>query len=816
MRGFSKGAAASLVGLLAAGAAWGQTGGLQGRIVRPDGSGIEGVAVVVEGADVTTQTDSQGGYQVSGLAPGTYTVTFAFGEFSTSETVEIRAGETATQETQVDWDVSIAETIIVYGVSRQAERIVEAPQAVSRVSEEEIEREAPSGQLPKLLEFTPGAEVTQSGLYDYNLNTRGFNSSLNRRVAVLVDGRDPSVPFLGAQEWASVSFPLDDLAAAEFVRGPSAALYGANASSGVLNLITKAPRESQGGKARVTGGELSTLNADLRWATAISERSYFKVQGGARTSEDFSVSRNGRAEYSRPCNSSQGIITDCLPQEPVPLATDEDEIFFGALRFDHYLADGSFFTLEGGQATVEGPLFQTGIGRVQLLDVERPWARANYTAEHWNALVSYNRRKGDEQLALASGANLALDDENVNLELQGHWGLGGGKGRIVVGGMYQDESVDSEDPATGRQTLLFEPVDSESEAVYAQLDWDLTEALKLVVAGRWDDSTLHDSQVSPKGALVYSINPDHTVRLTYTEAFQVANYSEFFLQAPVAAPVDLSGLNALVCLSNGFDCGLGITPILAVGNDDLELEEVQTFEVGYSGILGGRAFLTLDYYNSDNENFITDLLPQLDPTTLALLNPDFGFWQAPDTVPEPLRDTIEAIVNATILGLTGGTIPLSNNLDGSAILVARTYTNIGQVDTQGIDLGLDVYLDENWTLRGSYSWFDFDIASEFAAFEGMLLPNSPENKASAGFSYVAERWDLALDGRWVDTFRWVVGPFQGDVESYTTVDLNGNYRLNDNWAVGVNVANLLDDEHWESFGGDLIGRRALAHVTFAW
>jgi outer membrane receptor protein involved in Fe transport len=62
----------------------------------------------------------------------------------------------------------------------------------------------------------------------------------------------------------------------------------------------------------------------------------------------------------------------------------------------------------------------------------------------------------------------------------------------------------------------------------------------------------------------------------------------------------------------------------------------------------------------------------------------------------------------------------------------------------------------------------------------------------------------------------VVGPFQGDVESYTTVDLNANYRFTDHWKVGVNVANLLDDEHWESFGGDLLGRRALGHVEFSW
>src|SRR5690606_33401083 len=141
-----------------------------------------------------------------------------------------------------------------YSASRRAERVTEAPAAVSVIPAAEIAREASHGQLPKLLEFTPGAQVTQSGIYDFNFNTRGLNSSLNRRVAVIIDGREPSVPFLGSQEWASVSFPLDDLEQAEFVRGPSAALYGANASSGVLNLLTRRPRGSEGGLVRLAGG----------------------------------------------------------------------------------------------------------------------------------------------------------------------------------------------------------------------------------------------------------------------------------------------------------------------------------------------------------------------------------------------------------------------------------------------------------------------------------------------------------------------------------------------------------------------------------
>ena len=662
-----------------------------------------------------------------------------------------------------------------------------------------------------MLEFTPGAEVTQSGLYDYNFNTRGFNSSLNRRVATLVDGRDPSVPFLGAQEWAAVSFPLDDLQSAELVRGPSAALYGANAASGVLNLTTKAPRNSLGGQVRLTAGELSTVNGDLRWAGSLGRDWYLKLLGGVRTSEDFTVSRNGKAEYSVPCTTT--VTSDCLPQERVPLTIqNDDQISFQGLRLDKYFGDGSLWTLEGGAAQVEGPVFQTGIGRVQLVEVDRQWARSEISTEHWTLLGNYNRRDAPKQTALSAGTNLALDDKNYGGELQTRWELGE-KTRLVFGGSYTVEKIDSRDPATGQQTLMFEPIDAYFAAVFGQLDWNVTDQVKLVLAGRYDESDLHDSQVSPKGSIVWGITPDHSLRLTYNEAFQVPNYSEFFLQANAAAPLNLQAFEAF-CTPYGVSCGFapGPTRVLALGNKDLEVEEVRTAEIGYTGILGGKAFLTVDYYRSENENFITDLLSQLG-TTLGRINPNFGPYQAPATLPAPAA----AALLATLQGALGSSFALlSNNLDGTQILAAASYTNFGAVDTQGIDLGLNVYLANRWTLSFAYSWFDFEFQDSAAGLDRLLLPNSPENKVTGGLSYAAERYDWAVNMRWVDDFRWVVGPFQGEIPSYTTVDLVANFDLGEHWTLGLNVANALDEEHWEAFGGDIVGRRALGTVAFRW
>jgi outer membrane receptor for ferrienterochelin and colicins len=787
-------------------------GRIVGHVTRPDGAGLAGVSV--QAGDREVLTDEAGGYALE-VPAGTYDVTFNLGGESTSESgVEVAAGGVRTLDKTVDWDVSFADAITVTSVSRRAERVTEAPASVTVVTAEEIEREASTGQVPKLLEFTPGVDFTQSGLYDFNFTTRGFNSSLNRRVLTLIDGRDPAVPFLGSQEWAAVSFPLDELASVELVRGPGSALYGANAFGGVLNMTTKAPRGSEGGQVRLTGGELGTFRADARWAGELGAGFWLKAVGGYGNSEDFTRSRNVQPDYARFCTASGQ--TNCLPREAVPLALDEAKIAFGGLRLDKYLSESSVLTLEGGTATLEGPTFVTGIGRVEVTDVERPWTRLNLNTLHWNFLAYYDERVAEDQLALASGGKLWEDSSNLHGEIQGNYGFAGDRGFLVGGIAAHQQKIDTSN-AQGIHTLMAEAKDEHQEAAFGQVEYSFTEKLKAVVAGRVDQSTLHDTQFSPKASLVWGVTPTQTLRFTYNEAFQVANYSELFLQAPTTIPgtttssLNLSAIeNALRPLLGTTQLGFGRIPVLALGNEDLEVEEIQTWEVGYNAILGRKAYLTVDYYQSTIENFVTDLLANV--SAAGRINPNFGAYAPPSTLSAP--------VQAAILGALRGNLPpslfalLSNLPNGQPIIALASYTNFGEVDTQGVDVGLNYYVVDNWLLDFSYSWFDFEVKQQLQG--DRLLPNAPEHKASMGLTYTGDRFSGSLKYRYVDGFPWAAGVFAGDVPSYDLVDLSLGYELNNHLKFGVDVSNLLDDEHFQSFGGDLITRRALGHVTFGW
>jgi outer membrane receptor for ferrienterochelin and colicins len=782
----------------------GHDGRIEGRIVRPDSIGVEGATVLLDVAQTSVITSREGRFAFDAVRAGTYSITVTLGEHAvTLQGVSVVAGMTTTIEETVDWDIGFTNALTVRATSRRSERIVDAPAPVTLVTAAEIAEKASHGQVPKLVEFAPGAQIAQGGLYDFNLNTRGFNSTLNRRVAVVLDGRDPAAAFFGAQEWAAVGFPLDDLASVELVRGPSAALYGPNASSGVLNMISKEPRFSRGGLVRATFGELGTANLDFRWAGSLGGRWYAKALGGMRQSGDFFVSRRNAAEYSVPCRP--GISTDCLPQEAVvPERIDDDDVFFGGARADRYFANGTALTMEGGLAHVAGPVVQTGVGRTQLTDVKRPWARINFNASHANLFVAYTGRDAPGQLALTSGTNSTLTSHTIQFEGQTDRSFRQDKVRIVVGASATVEWIDSFDDSLQRQSLLFEPIESNQQAVFGQVDWKVLPRLRLVVAGRGDFSSLHEFQASPKVSAVYTVAPGHSLRITYNEAFQVPNQSEFFLQADAAPPVNLAALNAF-CRPYGVDCGFGATRVLALGNETLELEKIRTLETGYKGLIAQRALLTFDYYRSRASNFITDLLPQLG-TPLGRINPNFGPWQAPAGLP----DAVEAQVRAAAPAI------LSNNLDGSNILAAASYANYGRVDTQGADVGFNCMFPAGWRGSFAYSWFGFDSHNAVPGLESMVLPNSPEHTLSVGAGYSRRRLETNFALRWVDAFRWSVGRFQGNVESYSSADLTATFKLTRHVLLGLNVTNVFDDEHWETFGGDILRRRALTSIGYLW
>jgi outer membrane receptor for ferrienterochelin and colicins len=784
---------------------------------------LAGITVRVKGSPLGAATDDEGKYTIQTVPAGVYAVVFSAIGYTTVEVENVRVSpnETATANAELSpRAIPIGETI-VYGASLRPERVTEAPASVSVVGLEQIKEQVGLGQLPRLLEDEPGVDIVQSGVQDFNINTRGFNKSINRRLLVLLDGRDLAIVLLGVQEWNGLSVPLEDLGRVELVRGPGSALYGANAYNGVINITTPPPKDILGTKVSVTGGGLSTFRGDFRHAGVSGDWSYKFNFGGVRTST-WTLSHTAADAVPGSFNSDHSEATFEYPDLPVEQKGYNPghlSSAYGSARLDRDMSNGSVLTLESGLTQVENEVFLTGIGRIHVPKARKPWGRVAYSSDHLFVQFWASGRKAiGPHYSLQTGAELQEVSENAHIEFQHRFSALDDQLQIVWGAShrYQHENTES--------TLMPSPRYDNWSGVFGQAEYKFTNEIKAVVAGRYDRSTLHKSQVSPKAAIVWTPTSDQSFRLTVNRAFQVPNYSELFLRAAARAPSDFSLLEAGLRASSlgpalaGVPQGTLFTnsssvPVLAIGNPNLSVEKVTGLEVGYKGVYEKKLFITLDVYYSRLTDFVTALLPGV--------NPEYQPWTAPPQVPAPYNLYLEQAVRDQLLA-AAGTIPaygLTRLSDGSTAVVI-SYTNAGKVDEKGFDLGARMYVTDEISADVNWGYFDFTLKDPLvfqvqgAMISDVLLPNTPKHKASAGLSYIgASGFSASVSARWVKKFPWAGGIFNGDVPEYTVVNLVAGYQLTKNISIGANVYNLLNRKHYEIFGGSMLERRVLATVT---
>lgn len=722
------------------------------------------VNIVVKGTSLGTATDESGQYTLRNIPPGTYTLTASSVGYQAMEVeIKVEAGVSHTRDFALRSATVQLGEVQVYGASLRRERITEAPAAVSVLSARDIARNASHGQLPKLLESEPGIDMVQSGLYDFNLNTRGFNSSLNRRVLILLDGRDLGTAFLGATEWNGLTIPLEELGRIELVRGPGSALYGANAYNGVLNVTSLPPKSASGTRAIVGAGELSMYRLDVRHADSKGPWSY-RINAGLISGKTFSKNRKGGVfEYEG--------FNPFLNVEVADLNLDPVQNMYGSARIDYEVQDGSIYTVEGGMAQVQNEVIVTGIGRVQVQKAQRPWARLNYVGHGLNVLLWTNGRINVKpELSLSTGLELFQDAYITQGEVQYSFNAIENKLFVVAGISHRIVDIDT------KGSLMLSPRKDNMSGVFAQAEYKFTSDLKTVVAARWDRSTLHPSQFSPKAALVWSPLTGHTFRATYNQAFQAPNYSELYLHVKhpsrplayygnlVTNPPGLTGFEG------------GATP---GAPKDLTVEKITGYEIGYKGVFSNEFFVTFDAYYNQLKDFVTDLLPGVNPKY-----PARGIY-AGETSPRTIW----------------------------------SYVNAGRVDETGFEVGTVFYLSNEWHIDANFNYFTFEVIDSMVAgisIKSQLLPNSPDYRINGGVTYSHPGGhEASMTFKYVPQFPWAAGIYEGKIKEYVLLNATGTYRFSPKISINLNVSNLLNRKHYQIFGGSLIGRRAVVTASYS-
>ncbi|HEY0015702.1 MAG TPA: TonB-dependent receptor [Longimicrobium sp.] len=763
-----------------------QSGSVRGTVAGRDGEALAGARVSVSGTRLSTTTDPMGVFTLRAVPAGPHQLRVShIGFRETVSQVTVRAGEESLVAIQLE-DKPFELDAMVVSASRQSERVTEAPATITRIGTAELDATI-GNTFAGALKEVKGLDFVQVGMTSVGINARGFNSSFNNRMLMVEDGRVMVLPENGLPVGQFTATPKVDLAGIEVLVGPGAALYGADASSGVISLTTKDPREFPGLTVEVTGGNRSYRDLQARYA-GFSGNWGYKVSGEYQEADDWSNRLTLVGSFARAYRETDVPSATAMPEVGREGRAGLDwnaSVMRGTGAIVRYFGDGKL-ELSGGASVTDG-VGQTNVGRNQLRNWGYNFQQLRFSNSHWFAnLYRAQSQSGDSWATnrytqayypnLARPAESRLSDDE--LVAASDWPSDGRmyagelqynsrlpfflNSALVLGGSYRQDRVSS-DQQWLSDRLTGDEISIATYGAFGQLTAPVMPWMDVVLAGRYDAHENYDAQFSPKAGVVLRPAQGHNFRVTYNRAFK----SPTILQTNFHIP-DWNAATVIYGNTRGFTVKKP-DGTLVRQYDPLEPEENTTWEVGYKGVIGDRVFVDVAHYRSEYQNFMSPLAVIGDPTNLGLAGQG---------------------ANNPVWAYDADGNRLNNGAGGPAL--ALTYYNLGQANLVGTDAGLNVLVTPRINVRGTLSLIEIsDVDVEVGREESTAL-NSPELKwtLGAGFQDFG-RLTGGLTLRHVDEYYFRSGANRGFVPGFSTVDANLGYRLDRfNTMVSLGVSNL--------------------------
>ena len=679
-----------------------------------------------------------------------------------------------------DQPITFEEQVVV-SASKTEQQLVNAPAAVSLITAETIQN-SPATNMGDLLRTVPGINVMQASARDFNITTRGATSTLATSQLALVDGRSIYLDFFGMVMWDLVPTNPNDIRQIEVIRGPASAVWGANAMTGVVNVITKSPRElaAAGGSTltiglgafnrNVTGrdqdsGSLFYVNGSH--AQAVDQHWAFKVSAGYLTQDPT----------PRPTGTMRNSFNTPYP----PFAnTGTSQPKFDA-RVDYDLTNGGTVVFSGGVAGTEG-IIHSGIGPFDIDSESRmTYLSTRYQKAGRRVAFFTNLLDGTAMNRLTRGPNglplpLLFTTKTFDLEVNDLTTIGT-RHVLSYGGNFRHNRFD----------ISVAPVDEDRNegGVYLQDEIFLTDHFRWVVGGRVDKfSSIDETVFSPRTTLMFKPEPAQTFRVSYNRAFRAPSYINNNIRTAVLNEVNLSALSPLL---SRF-----IFPINATGNPNLKQETMTAYEVGYTGVIRNRATVTASVYwnNTDGGIYFTPV----------------GFYSA--AAPPPTWPALIPTGALTVLANLNPPVLLPRDI---------SYLNLGTIHDKGFEIGVDTSLNRSVNVFTNYSLQAMPTVDDLPRGTTINDINWPaKHRFNAGFDFSHGRFlgNMALN--YTDEAYWqdvLDVRFAGTTEAYTLV--NGGFGvkwLGDRVVTSIKGTNLGNQEVMQHVFGDVIKRQVVGEV----
>jgi len=651
-----------------------------------------------------------------------------------------------------DKPVTFEEQVVVTA-SRAEEQLVNAPAAVSVITTATIES-SPATNIGDLLRAVPGMNVTQVSARDVNITTRGATSTLSTSQLALVDGRSVYLDFFGMVMWDLIPANPSEIKQIEVVRGPASAVWGANAMTGVVNVITRSPRElaRDGGGNAVTIG-FGGFNRDVTGRDQ-NAGTLFYVNGSHASAVDDKWSYKVSAGYltqdalPRPT----GTLPSGTPYPPFANTGTSQPKFDG--RVDYDMTGGGRITVSGGVAGTEG-IIHTGIGPFDVDNSSRlSYATVRYAKGGRRAAFFTNVLHGDAANLLTRGINglpieLGFDTKTFDFEAGDVYAIGT-KHALSYGGNFRHNSFDI--------TIAPNAEDRNEGGAYVQDEVFLNNQFRWVIGGRIDKfSSIDNAVFSPRTTLMFKPSANQTLRLSFNRAFRAPSLINNHLDVGILTPIILPVV------------GQFLLPTLAVGNPDLE-QETLTAAVYWNNTDGSIAFTPVTFYSPAS------------PPPGWPLPPGF----VPSNPPLPSRYTYLNLGTVKDKGIElGADTALNQYLN---LFVNYSYQWMPEIEDfpQGVTIN-----DVNWPAKNR---FNIGANVNYMKWFGNVSVNYTDS------AY----WQDVLDAR-----------FAGITDAFTLWNGAIGYRwLNEKVVTSLKLTNIANQEIQQHIFGDILRRQVVGEVRF--
>jgi iron complex outermembrane receptor protein len=428
-------------------------------------------------------------------------------------------------------------------ILRGHDTLSKIPAAISVVTADDIRRNG-AMNIPEALRQVPGLDVAQLNSSEWAVSARGFNDVFANKLLVLQDGRTVYSPLFSGVFWDTPGTMMEDIDRIEVIRGPGSTAWGANAVNGVINVITKNARDTQGWLASAGAGNLDQGFINARYGGQVGSNVFYRVYGTYQNNDSF-PQPNGRE------------------------ANDSWRLGRGGFHLDWYADDANLFTLQGDgyvgsfhqTFTIFDPASPTFTDQLPtVMDVRGAnvlgrWTHTVSDTSELKAQLYYDRTTRDATI-------FAETRDTVDLDLQHSFALGDRNG-ITWGFGYRY----SGGKIGGSPTVMFVPPDDHLQLVSSFVQDEVTllpDRLKLTLGTKIEHNDFSGWELEPGGRVAWTPDDRNTLWASVSRAVRTPARSDEDSRFNQVEPTPF-----------------GPAVLQISGNPEFRSEKLMAYETGY-------------------------------------------------------------------------------------------------------------------------------------------------------------------------------------------------------------------------------------------